>query len=263
MYKTFLNLFLSLLLSLSISAQISLESTYSHSGIFTRLAVSGTKFYVMDVAANQCRIYNPNHSIWKTINLPVPANHYLYDIRYVSEGLFTTENTLALAYTYYNYDAVNQYYTYTTKLIRENGSELLAIPGCSYVHVYQDENLSAKLLAYVYDYGVFPFTIQTRVYNLPGELVALAESGLSENVSAVVFPNPATMMTTIKYELPATAFNAQLQVHDMNGKLRQHFQLDPGAGHFHLSLGGYPVGTYVWQVVHDKGETLQGKFIVK
>jgi hypothetical protein len=116
--------------SVFLAGQITLESTYNHSGTFTNLAQSGYKFYVMDVVANQCRIYNVNHTIWKTINLPVPTDNYLYDIRYISENLFTTDNSLCLAYIYYSYNTTNQYYTYTTKVIRENGTELLSIPGC-------------------------------------------------------------------------------------------------------------------------------------
>lgn len=67
------------------SGQITLESTYNFSGTYTKLANSGYKFYVMDVGVNQCRIYNTDHSLWKTINLSVPNGSYLYDIRYVTE----------------------------------------------------------------------------------------------------------------------------------------------------------------------------------
>ncbi len=56
-----------MLLSTLTYAQISFEAEYSHSGAFTNLSNSGYKFYVMDVLAEQCRIYNTNHSVWKTI----------------------------------------------------------------------------------------------------------------------------------------------------------------------------------------------------
>lgn len=89
-------------------AQISPEYTYNYSAAYTNLRYSGDKLFIMDVPENQCRIYNMDHSLWKTINLSVPANHYLYDIRYVSEGLFTDDERLSLAYIYYSYDTNTQ-----------------------------------------------------------------------------------------------------------------------------------------------------------
>ncbi len=70
----------SLFVSLLINAQVTLENTYNTSATITRLENSGYKYYAMDVAASQCRLYNMNHSIYKTINLSVPGGQYLYDI---------------------------------------------------------------------------------------------------------------------------------------------------------------------------------------
>lgn len=155
-----------------IFSQIVLESTYPHSGTYTKLANSGYKFFVMDVGANQCRIYN-NHTLWKTINLSVPSNHYLYDIKFVTENLFTTDNSLCLVYIYYNYNSAGQYYTYTAKVIKENGTELLTIPGCQYFYVQTIPDGGAKMVAYSYNYSVSPVTIQTHVSDLPGHLLII------------------------------------------------------------------------------------------
>lgn len=154
-------------------SQITLESTYTHSGTYTRLANSGYKFFVMDVGANQCRIFNSNHTPWKTISLQVPANHYLYDIKFVTENLFTTDNSLCLVYIYYNYNTTGQYYTYTAKVIKENGTELLTIPGCQHFYVHTISGGGAKMVAYAYNYAVSPYTIQTHVSDLPGHLLTM------------------------------------------------------------------------------------------
>ena len=154
-----------------ILSQIVHESTYNFSGTYTRLANSGDKFFIMDVGTNQCRIYNTDHSLWKTIDLPVPANNYLYDIRYVSENLFTLDNSLCLAYVYYHYDELNQYYTFHAKVIKENSSELISIPGCQHFNIHNLTETGTKMLAYAYDYSLFPYTIQTHAFNLPGHLI--------------------------------------------------------------------------------------------
>jgi hypothetical protein len=124
----------------------------------------------MDVGANQCRIYNTDHTLWKTINLAVPAGNYLYDIKFVSENLFTLDNSLCLAYVYYYYNELNQYYTFQARVIKETGEELISIPGCQYLYLHKLEEPGSKLLAYSYNYSVSPYTIQTHAFSLPGYL---------------------------------------------------------------------------------------------
>lgn len=263
MKKNILLSVLLLLLGSMLKAQITFENTYNYSGTYTDLSLSGHKFYLMDVASNQCRIYNTNHSLWKTINLSLPANHYLYDIKYVSENLFSTDNSLCLAYTYYSYDEVNQYYTYTTKIIRENGTELVAIPGCAYVLVYEAPELGTKLQAYVYDYSISPYTVQTQIFNLPGNLVSvesLEPGAILQNPSA--FPNPAKGFSTISYKLPTHILSAELQIFDTHGKLIRKLIIDAKANHISLPTMGFPAGIYTYIILADNYRSDAGKLII-
>lgn len=252
-----------LLIGITLNAQITFENTYNYSGTYTDLSLSGHKFYLMDVASNQCRIYNTNHSLWKTINLNLPANHYLYDIKYVSENLFSTDNSLCLAYTYYSYDEVNQYYTYTTKVVKENGTELLALPGCAYVSVFEAPALGTKLQAYVFDYSLSPYTVQTQVFNLPGNFVSVEsiEPGtISHNPSA--FPNPAKTFSTISYSLPTHIQSAELQIFDMTGKKIRTLVIDAKANHISLPTMGFPAGIYTYIIKAGNYRSDAGKLII-
>ncbi len=58
--------------------------------------------------------------------------------------------SLGLAYTYYSYDEVNQYYTHTTKVVKENGMELWLL-SCAlcYVTVFEAPALWNEITAYV------------------------------------------------------------------------------------------------------------------
>ncbi len=261
--KTF-TVFFAVLLSMQAFAQISLENTYNYSGTYTRLALSGNKFFIMDVANNQVRLYNTDHSLWKTISLSVPANHYLYDVRYVSENLFSTDNSLALAYTYYVYDEVNEYYTYTTKIIKENGNELLSMPGCAYVIVIENSDLGTKMLAYNFDYSVFPYSISTQVYNLPGSLVQLSETVFGKQTGITkAYPNPTTNVTTILYALPENSENNQLLLFDSQGKLLRSMALDSRKNEIQLATAGFPSGSYHYVIQSDGWQNHSGRIIVK
>jgi hypothetical protein len=247
MKKTFL--FLTLILSIYAGkAQINFETEYGHSGTFTKLALSGYKFYIMDVGLSQCRIYNTDHSLWKTIDLPIPKYNYLYDIKFVSENLFTMDNKVCLAYIYYFYDEVTMVYSYTAKVLKEDGTELLDIPGANYLSAFNLEENGTKMLAFVYDYALSYYP-KTRVYNLPGDLLSASdEEGISSFGLNNPFPNPAHEFTNVPYELPKDRFEGILTISDLNGRVIDTFRIDNNFKSLHLSTLNYKQGTYLYYI---------------
>lgn len=262
MKKTFL--FLVFILSFYFGkAQINFETEYGHSGIYTKLAISGYKFYLMDVGLSQCRIYNIDHSLWKTIDLPVPKYNYLYDIKFVSENLFTMDNKVCLAYIYYFYDEVTMVYSYTAKVLKEDGTELLDIPGANYLTAISLEENGTKLLAYVYDYALSYYP-KTRVYNLPGDLLSASdEEGISSFGLNNPFPNPAGEFTNVPYELPVGQFEGMLTISDLNGSVVDTFRIDNNFKSLHLSTVNYKKGTYLYYVTAGNYISETKKLIVQ
>lgn len=243
-------------------AQIILESNYSYSASYTKLVISGYKYFLMDVGLNQCRIYNLNHTLWKTIPLNVPSGHYLYDIKYVSENLFTNDNSLSLAYIYYNYNSTGQYYTYTLKVIKENGTELLTVPGCQYVYIYNLTGIGTKMFTYSFDYSVWPYTVLTGIYSLPGELLTSnrQDTGNEEKLLHA-FPNPAADFVTIPIENPHQHSNAKIVIFNSTGDRITTFEAEKGAAQVIIPVRQFPKGIYVYQI-DNEGFHNFGKFIV-
>jgi len=252
-----------LLLPFLAFGQINLESTYNYSGSYTNLRSSGDKFFIMDVASSQCRIYNTNHSIWKTINLSVPSGNYLYDIKHISENLFTNDNTLCLAYVYYYYDEVNQFYTFNARIIKENGTELLFIPGCQYLNVVNTSTSGTKLVAYSYDYSQTIYTVTTRVYSLPGTITSTAEgeSVLPLLSDLPAFPNPASTQVTIPYTLPAGSAPAILRLINQSGQIVKETTILPENNKFILNVQGMKAGVYLYRIEAASGSHT-GKIVV-
>ncbi len=245
-------------------SQITFEHSYDYSGDYTKLANSGYKIYHMDVVNSKCLIYNTNHTLWKTINLSVPANNYLYDIKYVSENLFTTDNSLALAYIYYSYNATNQYYTYTAKIVKENGAELLSIPGCQYLYAFNLEDLGTKMEAYVFDYSQLNYTVQTRFYTLPGSLInGVQEQHIKDLSSLKAFPNPAGNFTTVPYTLPEGEFEGTLTITDLQGKIVQKHTVDRNFDNIIIETGQLPRGTYLYYLTSGSYCSRAEKLIVE
>lgn len=243
-------------------AQITFENNYPGSTTLTRLSLSGDKYFMMDWTNNKCKIYNIDHTLWKTIDLPVPSDWYLYDIRYVSETLFNLDSKVELVYTYYNYNTTQQYYTYATKVINEDGSVLLTVQGGGYSEVATTSGGNLKFLVYVYDYSVSPYTVNTQVYSIPGQLVS-AESTPDPQVRQEPFPNPTRSVVNIPDPTREGAPTATITLSDMTGKAVRTRQADPSGSLLRIDASGLPRGLYHYQV-QSKGQILTtGKIILE
>jgi hypothetical protein len=120
--KSILTFAVLLLIYTAGNAQVSLEKKYDYSTSVVEFETLGFKYFLMDVPNGQCRIYNPDHSLFKTINCNVPAGFYLYDIKFLSEKLFDSDAGIELLCTFYKYNETLQYYEYDSKIINEDGS---------------------------------------------------------------------------------------------------------------------------------------------
>jgi hypothetical protein len=242
-------------------AQIYLEKNYNASTGLTQLANSGYKYYLMDVVNNQCRLYNMDHSLWKTINLTVPAGLILYDIRYVSETLFNSDSKVELAYIYYSYDTALLYYTYYTKIINEDGLELLSIPGCSYLEVKAPGTYGTKMLAYVYDYSIVVWTLNTLVYSLPGNLPTGEYSIEGDASQKRPYPNPASAMVTIPYQLPDGINTGEILLMNGSGTIMKAFRVDRTFNELLIQTADLPKGVYIYQIKTNQGIISTGKIM--
>jgi len=255
-------LLLTFLLMMTISnAQITLEQTYTASATLTELGLSGYKYFMMDIANNQCLIYNTDHSLWKTIALTIPDSMYLYNIQYITDTLFNKDSKVELAYTYYSYDTTLFYYTYFTRVIDEDGIELLAIPEYSFVDVIASGSNGTKLLAYVYDYSLILYTVNTLVYSLPGSLPPGAIRPGGEGFLKNAFPNPAGSMVSIPYQLPDGINDAQILLINGSGQILKSYKVDRTFHDLIIPTGDLPKGILLYQLKTDQGIIGFGKFI--
>ncbi len=122
---------------LSAQAQLTLEHVYDHSLTSTKINATEYRYYLMDVANSQCRIYGTDHSLLKTITISLPADYYLQDIKFVTGNLFNNDASLELWYSAYNWVPVGDsgYYRYVSKVISEQGAVLADIPNGAVAYV--------------------------------------------------------------------------------------------------------------------------------
>ena len=118
-------------------AQFAPEHTYNHSLSITKINENEYKYFLMDVANSECRIFNLDHSPWKTIPISLPKDYYLYDIKFVTQNLFNSDSDIELWYSAYKWvgTTADGYYQYQSKVITENGVALANIENGMYANL--------------------------------------------------------------------------------------------------------------------------------
>jgi hypothetical protein len=243
-------------------AQLTLENTFSYSVSTAYIDGDGYKFYEMDTDNNRCMVYNLDHSLYQTIDLEVPENHYLYDLKYVTNHLFDQDDGLEVCYTYYEYDDAEQSSTYTTRVINHDGSELLEVPGAAYATLMTtSEEGDYRFVVYIYDYSVVPSTVETNVYSLSGQTTSFSDlPGLN---TSKAFPNPAKEQLTIEYDIPGNIRQAQLIVYNARGQVMMKHPLDSESHHTIVNTSMLPAGTYLYRIAQGHRTYVKDKFIIK
>lgn len=164
-----------LLLSIIVKAQFALENTYTSFTQRTKLEISGEKYYRLNIATNEAILYNSNHTLWKTIDLPLPAGSSVNSILHISE---TTLNTDASLEVIYNYSFTGT--EYGSRIVNENGSILLTVENSDRIEVSILNGLSTKLIAYENDassiYSTQDFVLE-HTYTAPIMRVNLPTNG--------------------------------------------------------------------------------------
>lgn len=245
--------------------QISLQKTYNYSATVVKLETLGYKYYLMDVTASQVRIYNMDHSLYKTINCTVPNGYFLADIKFVSENLFNADAQIELAYTYYKYvsTSTSYYYIYGAKVITENGTVLQPIDGAQYLYLNKTGDAEYKLFAYCFDYSVSPEKVWTHIYNISGIPVFSASiSDKQQDVLLNAWPNPASDIIRLEYELPVNVKSASLNLYDASGRKIKNFAIDSHSDHISMNVTDLTAGTYLYNIEYDNQRTSSKKIVI-
>ena len=156
---------------------------------------------MMDALLSQCHLYDENHNYLKSINITLPPDYYLSDIKFVSRQLFNQDDGIEVLYISQKYVATESsyYYEYQLGVVNESGQELLVVPRGAYASVKEIRN-TTKLLTYLYafnaDYSYYD--VGTNIYNLGGNTNAVEL--LKSAVVSSVYPNPTDHQININAE---------------------------------------------------------------
>lgn len=231
--------------------QINLEHRYANGWVqYVKLKNSGEKYYLFDKNSFTLKIYNLDHSVYKSINIPVAYDGYTpWYVSLVSEGLFTNNDLICFLAMYTSNDNLQ----HKSRIITSNGSSadvLMTLDSCYSASVVQTAQ-GTKLITNEYVDLSTTMSSFSKVYSLPSSLpAAVAESSNMPNRIEIgqSYPNPVNGTISIPYELPAGEREATLQIYNALGQEVLNFRVDNNFRNLQLSSDRLSAGTYIYNL---------------
>ncbi|MCD4745209.1 MAG: T9SS type A sorting domain-containing protein [Bacteroidales bacterium] len=242
---------------LFVNSQIIYEHTYNGYASLVNLSNSGYKYYVQDTENKELRLYNIDHSIWKTVNIEVPAGYELSWVYNVSEMLFSTDGLIGFSYSYFQ---TTPTYNYQSRIMNENGTILLTIPNAVSAFAVSGGEYGAKLLANITDYSTNNTT--TKVYDLPGEFVSIPNK-LQDINPEHPYPNPSSSIITIPYNLPDGIDKGEIIIYNTIGREILKYNVDKTFKNVIINTNTLYKGIYYYNLITKESKSKITKLIIQ
>lgn len=186
--------------------ELTLENTYTNGKVNRiKLENSGEKYYLLDKVNNNAKVYNANHSLWKTVSLPKPINAIYTNIDVISETQLNPDALLEIGYSYS--ETVSNSTQYESKIVNENNLVLVTIPNSKHLSISSIEGLQDKLIADILmNSGTWSFG--TSIYDLPSLTL---ENAYQSKVARVKLENSGE-----KYYTNSSFLNNQAIIYNSN-----------------------------------------------
>lgn len=245
---------------IDLKAQITFEKTYNYSATVSEMDSGEFVYFLMDVPQKQCRIYTLEHVLTKTINLNVPTDYYLSDIKFVTRKLFNSDDLIEILYTYEKYETSGDsyYVQYGMAVVNENGSQLMSLNNGGWAEIKSVGNKN-MLLAYTYIYNVIGYyDVTTNVYQLGGNETFSYSTKTPDYL--MVYPNPTEDNIKVNVTNPITFNGGVFNLHKLSGEKVLSYPILTNQN-FTIPINHLNSGTYVWSL-YDKNKCVQSNKIV-
>lgn len=188
---------------------LAIENTYTEGNVNRiKLENSGEKYYLLDKVNNNAKVYNPNHSLWKTVSLPKPINSSYINVDVVSETQLNPDAVLEIGYSYS--ETISSNTQYESKIVNENNAVLLTVPNSSHLSISSIEGIQNKLIADIQmNSGIGSFG--TSVFDLPSLTL---ENAYASKVTRVKLENSGE-----KYYTSSPLLDSQAKIYNSNHTL--------------------------------------------
>ncbi len=254
---------------LGAKAQLTYQHSYpsSYALSVVNLLLSGKKYCQYDYTSHQVVLYNLNHSVWKTIALPIlPGLSEPYFNGFVSEDFFKIDHKVDMLVGYTDTGVTAGVSGHWVIIDETSG----IIDRFDSTVGFEIHNIGLDSFVAFIEYR---HTWITSVYSIPGTLPCnLCGGGLglgmptnngsgNSSFMSEAIPNPSSEQTKIEYKIPRGA-TGTIRVYNAIGKEVKSYKVDSNFNYITLDNSELPSGTYYYNLNTGDGLTSTKKMVV-
>jgi hypothetical protein len=244
-------------------AQINLEHTYEgsasyHGAGFINVSAGVNLYILQSNDGNQVKLYNEDHSLYKTVTITPPAGYKIVGLSLVSKKLFNANDNIEFIIIFRRSTADDnndnmRLYDDGGNMIKDFGNAYSFNPSCIKI-----SNGQFKLVVFRYMIeNSATLYYSTDIYSLPGSVpvVAIREGSSIESPSP--YPNPSNSIVHLPYQLK-NGETSVMHIYNLQGQLLEQKQIDYAFHEILLDVSMYVKGVYIYEV-----NGISNKFIVE
>jgi len=242
-----------------------ITTTGSSSFYFTKFNTLGFKYVLVDQFNKIIKLYNVNHSLYSTINIPSSVSGGFY-VAFVSDNLFDLTNDIEyVVVTTASPSLYSKMY-----IFKDNGTQIFYKDSAN-IGRNSDPDVTLSQNAVFYDgtalkMRVIRYSNGTsnasgwEVYTLPGVLPCVSCSngtitGIGERAEqpskeAIFYPNPVSDQLKLKYTLPMDYKTAEIKIYDLQGKNIENYKIENTFEYLYLP-SNFNNGMYLYSLYVD------------
>lgn len=214
-----------------------------------------------DTGSNQVKLYNTDHTLWKSIPVSIYPGYKLQNVFAVSDNLFNSDNLIELGVSYYNATT----YVYRGEIINESGAVIKDLAN-AYVGNVRKVGEEFKLVVFTVGTG---YTYD--VYSLPGTIPcnSCATLGLGRGMSnsgsgmlSSPIPNPNSGEVTIQFTLPEGVSMGTITIVNANGQQMRSITVQANQHSIYINTEKFPSGIYQYFLTGEGIEPSSNKMVI-
>ena len=246
-------------------AQVSLDHTFTPTSSYYLIGFENIAepidYYCFISSDHQISLYNPNYTLYKTINVNLPQGYSLSSVASAGKHIINTDDKVELFVSAGGSTTDNN--NSTALIINEDGQIIHSFGYNYFIYCYGFHAANEQIKMLVTEYHItnqqtYELSYLYSIYSCFGNFTPTRTTSFSTNTNLLSpYPNPAVNFINLPYKL-MQGKTSVIRIYNMNGQLMDSYNIGSDFEAISIDVSRYIKGVYTYEY-----DGISNKFIVQ